>query len=127
MAEETKVEASFWERFTDKIGSWGEGIINFLGRLFGSSNERTIRSLGYVRGREGEHTVIPGSLLAQVNGLEPTVSTFSEEALKDLTTRFRACLQGEFQPRQYKKRPLPPDAEARPESGEGEEGAEAEE
>ncbi|HYT89354.1 MAG TPA: hypothetical protein VEL76_11665, partial [Gemmataceae bacterium] len=103
MAEETKVESSFWERFTDTLGSWGEGIVSFLGRLFGSSNERTIRSLGYIRGREGEHTVVPGSLLAQVNGLEETISTFSPDALKDLTVQFRACLQGEFQPRHYKK------------------------
>ena len=70
MAEETKVETSFWERFTDTLGAWGEGIVNFLGRLFGSSNERYIRSLGYIRAREGEHTVVPGSLLAQVNDIE---------------------------------------------------------
>src|SRR6266498_2813904 len=104
MADETKVEASFWEKLTDTLGGWTEGLVNFLGRLFGSSNERYIRSLGYIRAREGEHTVVPGSLLAQVNDLEETISTFSPDALKDLTVQFRACLQGEFQPRRYKKR-----------------------
>ena len=43
MSTETNMEASFWEKLTDKFSSFSEGIINFLGRLFGSSNERIIR------------------------------------------------------------------------------------
>ena len=39
-----------------------------LGRMFGSSNERLVRSLGFLRPRSTpEHTVIPGSLLEQAH------------------------------------------------------------
>src|SRR5205807_4182435 len=45
------------------------------------------------------------SHLDQVNILEPLMRAMTDEALKDLTPQFRACLAGEFQPRQYLKRP----------------------
>ena len=36
MSTETKMEANLWERFTDKLSSMSEGVVNFLGRLFAS-------------------------------------------------------------------------------------------
>src|SRR5438128_12659941 len=79
MATETKVEATFWEKLTDTLGGIIEAIVSFLGRLFGSSNERIIRALGYIRRRgSDEHTVIAGSLLAQVNDLEPIMLTLTD-------------------------------------------------
>src|SRR5262245_12623258 len=120
MAHEPKVEASFWERLGDALGAFGEGVVNFLGRLFGSSNERVVRKIGYLRARgDGEHNVVPNSILAQVNSLEPLMRAFTDEALKGLTPQFRACLAGEFAPVQYRKRLTETEAE------EGEEGAEA--
>src|SRR5262249_12237411 len=105
MAQDSKVEsASLWERLTDAISSFGEGIMNFLGRLFGSSNERYVRKLGSSRNRDGETVAAPGSLLAQVNDLEPLMRAFTDEALKGLTPQFRACLAGEFEPVTYRKR-----------------------
>src|SRR5262245_1194442 len=93
MATETTVETSWWERFTDGISAFFEGIVSFLGRLFGSSNERIIRSLGYIRRRPtDEHTVIPGSLLAQVNDLEEHMEAQSDEELKALTPAWRERL-----------------------------------
>jgi preprotein translocase subunit SecA len=61
-------------------------------RLFGSSNQRYIRKLGYVRAKDGSHTVIPGSLLAQVNDLEPQMRALSDEELAGLTPKFRERL-----------------------------------
>src|SRR5262249_40476388 len=84
---------------------------------------RLIRTLGYIRARSDEdHTVVPNSHLDQVNILEPLMRALSDEALKDLTPQFRACLAGEFEPRQYLKRPTQT-TEPAP-SADGEEGDE---
>jgi preprotein translocase subunit SecA len=90
------MEVSFWEKLTDSLGAFFEGLVTFLGRLFGSSNERTIRSLGYIRHRDGAYDVVPGSFLQQVNGLEEHMQGLSDEELKALTPVFRERLaQGE--------------------------------
>src|SRR5262249_7331181 len=113
MATETKIETTLWERFTEKVGAITEGVVGFLGRLFGSSNERIIRALGYIRRRQTDaHTVIPGSHLAQVNELEPLMLTLTDAALKDLTRHFRLCLAGKYEPARYVKKPVPPDPDA---------------
>ena len=49
MNAESSLEASPWERFTDGISAVSEGVVGFLGRLFGSSNDRLVRSLGYLQ------------------------------------------------------------------------------
>src|SRR3954468_10526946 len=89
----TGIELTLWERITDTIGSVSENIVGFMGRLFGSSNERVVRSLRYIRPRQSDaHTVIPGSLLDRVNQLEPVMHTMSDASLKELTAQFRECL-----------------------------------
>ena len=96
MANETQIQASFWERLVDSLGAFFEALVGFLGRLFGSSNERLIRSLGYIRRRDGSYTVTPGSLLSQVNELEEHMKGLSDEDLKAFTPVFRERLaQGE--------------------------------
>src|SRR5262245_61556353 len=98
MAQDSKVEsASLWERLTDAISSFGQGVTTFLGRLFASSTERHVRKPGFSRNRDGETVAAPGSLLARVNDLEPLMRAFTDEALKGLTPQFRACLAGEFE------------------------------
>src|SRR5262249_33991408 len=71
-----------------------EGVANGLNRLLGSSNERTVRRLGYIRPKSADekHKVIAGSLLAQVNELEPKMKALSDEELKGLTPKFRERL-----------------------------------
>src|SRR5581483_846263 len=94
MSTDTNLEVSLWERVTDSLSAMSEGLVGFLGRLFGSSNERIIRSLGYIRARGSEaHTVIPGSLLDQVNSLEESMRALSDEQLKAKTTEFRERLR----------------------------------
>jgi preprotein translocase subunit SecA len=94
MSTETNLEVGLWERVTDSFSAMSENIVGFLGRLFGSSNERIIRSLGYVRSRGSEaHTVIPGSLLDQVNSLEDEIRALTDEQLRAKTDEFRARLK----------------------------------
>src|SRR5262249_36567479 len=96
MVQETQIQASFWERLVDSLGAFVEGLVAFLGRLFGSSNERLIRSLGYIRHRDGTYAVTAGSLLAQVNDLEDHMTALSDEELKAITPALRERLaQGE--------------------------------
>jgi preprotein translocase subunit SecA len=98
MSTDTKMDVSFWEKLGDGLSAFSEGVGKFLTRLLGSSNERYIRKLGYIRPtRAGEQaTVIPGSLLAQVNALEEKMHALSDQELRDLTPVFRQRLaQGE--------------------------------
>jgi preprotein translocase subunit SecA len=88
------MDISFWERVADWFGNFSESIVGFLGRLFGSSNERFVRSIGYLRSRDPEvaHTVVAGSILAQVNALEETMTAKSDEELRGMTVHFRERL-----------------------------------
>ena len=76
MSTDTKMDVNFWEKLSDGITAFQEGVGSFLTRLFGSSNVRYVRKLGYIRpARPGaEHTVIPGSILDQVNSLEEKIA-----------------------------------------------------
>jgi preprotein translocase subunit SecA len=93
MATEQTME-SILERVGDVLGAVSEAIAKFLMRLLGSSNERTIRKLGYIRPRSPQdaHKVIPGSILAQVNELEEKMRALSAEELRGLTPKFRERL-----------------------------------
>jgi preprotein translocase subunit SecA len=94
MSNDTAINANIWERLTDGMSAFGEGVGRWLTRLMGSSNERYVRKLGYIRAKtsDGTHTVIPSSLLAQVNDLEPQMQAFSDDELKGSTARFRERL-----------------------------------
>ncbi len=94
MSTETKMDVSLWEKLGDKLSAMTEGLVGFLGRLFGSSNERTIRQIGYLRPRDvkSPHAVVPGSILDQVNKLEEKMRALSDAELKALTPQYRARL-----------------------------------
>src|SRR5712692_7739979 len=92
MATQTAVDISIWEKLGDGFSVFAEGLGSVLTRLFGSSNERTVRQLGYIRNKDGSYTVTPGSLLAQVNELEPNMLPLSDDELKALTPKFRERL-----------------------------------
>jgi preprotein translocase subunit SecA len=88
------MDISLWEKLGDGLTAVSEKAGNFLTRLFGSSNERTIRATGYLRSNDPKkpHTVQPGSLLAQVNDLEEQMRALSDDELKALTPKFRERL-----------------------------------
>jgi preprotein translocase subunit SecA len=97
MAEDTATENGWLEeafdQISDKMNAATEWAARFLLRILGSSNERYARKLGYIRNKDGSHTVIAGSLLAQVNELEPKMQALSDEELKALTPKFRERLR----------------------------------
>ncbi len=91
-------EASFWEKLGERLSGLTETFSRLLLRLFGSSNERYVRKLGYISPKKpGEAPEItPGSLLARVNELEPKMHDLSAAELEALTPKLRERLaQGE--------------------------------
>src|SRR6266496_3188477 len=99
MTTETKIHTTLWERFSDSVSSIGDGVVGFLGSLFGSSNDRLVRSLGYLRPKHtAEHTVVSGSHLDQVNSLEPLMTELRDDEFEQLTAEFRRRLGIEHRP-----------------------------
>ncbi|MBY0526893.1 MAG: preprotein translocase subunit SecA [Gemmataceae bacterium] len=92
MSTEQSMDVSILEKIGDAFGAASDAVARFLMRVLGSSNERFVRKLGYVRNRDGTHKVTPGSLLAQVNELEPKMKALGDEELKALTPKWRARL-----------------------------------
>lgn len=92
--ETTSMDVSIWEKLGDGLTAFSEGVAGLLMRLLGSSNERFIRKLGYIRARDPQqpYQVTPGSLLAQVNVLEDRMRALSDDDLKGLTPTFRERL-----------------------------------
>ena len=86
--------ANLWEKVSDSVSTFVEGAIKAVTRLIGSSNERYVRQLGYVRPNKpgAEHTVVPGSLLAQINSFEEKMRALTDEQLRELTPAFRQRL-----------------------------------
>jgi preprotein translocase subunit SecA len=94
MATETSMDVSFLEKLGDGFNAFSEGVAGFLTRLFGSSNERYVRNLGYIGSKDPAvpPTVVAGSLLAQVNEIEDKMRALSDEELKGLTPKLRERL-----------------------------------
>ncbi len=86
---------NIWDTVTDGLSTAADGISRFLTRLFGASNERYVRKLGYIpsSNRAKPHTVIPGSLLAHVNSLEDQMKALSDDELRQTTPRLREKLK----------------------------------
>jgi len=82
--------------FLDRLGDWFVGLTAALNRIiqrfFGSHNERIIKQIGFVRDKDGNDEVIPGSLLDRIAQLEPDMQKKSEGELKELTNKFRERL-----------------------------------
>ena len=77
----------------EQIGDWFGALTGKIERgvtkLFGSSNERRVRQLGFVRGKDGTTTVMPGSVIDRINKLEPELEKLSDEQLRNTAADFR--------------------------------------
>lgn len=95
MATDTKLEMGLLEKVGEKFSNFGDNTLKLITRLFGSSNERFVRKLGFIAARDPQtpHTVIPGSMLARVNVLEPQMAAMSDSELKELAPKFRERLK----------------------------------
>ena len=80
--------------FLDKFGDWFTAFTawfeRFVTRLFGSSNERRIRKIGYSRDKSGNEVLVPGSTLDRINQLEPQYQQLTDEELKQTAEKLRA-------------------------------------
>ena len=86
--------------FLEKVGDFFEvasgKLVRGITTLFGSSNERHIKRLGFSRDKHGNTTIVPGSMLDRINALEAEWQKLSDEELKQTASRFRArLLKGE--------------------------------
>ena len=83
--------------FLDNLGDWFNGFLawieQFVTGLFGTSNERRIRNLGFVRDRDGNTNITSGSVLDHINGLEPEWEKKTDSELKESADVFRARLK----------------------------------
>ena len=80
----------------EKVGDWfnasTSAVERFITRLFGSSNERRVEQIGYKRDKEGNATIVPGSLLERINSLEPEWEKKTDAELKETASKFRKRL-----------------------------------
>ena len=73
------------EGFNSVTGSFER----FLTKVFGSSNERTIKKIGYYRDKDGTSHVVPGSVLERINSLESEFEKQTDDELRQSAARFR--------------------------------------
>jgi preprotein translocase subunit SecA len=94
MSSQTSADSTFLEKLTDGFSSISDSFAKLILQLFGSSNERAVRKLGYIRSRDPKvpPTIASGSLVAKINALEEKMRPLSEEQLKALTPAFRERL-----------------------------------
>ena len=83
--------------FLDKVGDFFTATTQTVERaitsIFGSSNERQMRRLGFIREKTGETRIAPGSLLDRINALEPQYEQQSPEELMQTASRLRQRLR----------------------------------
>ena len=81
--------------FLEKIGDFfvalTAAIERFVTGLFGASNERMMKRIGFLR-KGRETTIIPGSLLDKINQQEEQWKALSDDELRQTATRFRERL-----------------------------------
>ena len=60
--------------------------------MFGSSNERRVKNIGFYRDKNGDSKIVPGSLIDQIGKLEPKYQALSDEELGQTSIKLRARL-----------------------------------
>ncbi|MCA9064178.1 MAG: preprotein translocase subunit SecA, partial [Planctomycetaceae bacterium] len=74
--------------FTAATSKFERGITS----MFGSSNERRMRKLGFVRDKHGNTTIVPNSLLGRINALESEWQKKSDDELRQTAAILRSRL-----------------------------------
>jgi len=81
----------FFERVGDFFVGLTAMIERLITRLFGASNDRMIRRLGFVR-KGSNDSIVPGSILDRIDKLEPELERLTDDELRETTARLRARL-----------------------------------
>ena len=82
----------FFDNVADFFTSLTSMLEPMIRGIFGSSNERAIRNIGYVRERDGNSHTVPGSVLDRINQLEPDMQKLSEGELRATTETLKQKL-----------------------------------
>ncbi len=82
--------------FLEQLGDWFNALTAFFERLitrfFGSSNERQVQKIGFDRDKDGNVSIVAGSVLDRINQLEPEIEKLTDDELKQTTPKMRARL-----------------------------------
>jgi preprotein translocase subunit SecA len=80
----------------DKVGDAINVVLGGAERLitglFGSSNERRVKAIGFSRDKQGRASIIPGSVLDRINQFEPDFEKQSDSELRETASRLRRYL-----------------------------------
>ncbi|MCA9088241.1 MAG: preprotein translocase subunit SecA [Planctomycetaceae bacterium] len=82
-----------FDRVGDFFTSATEALDTGIRRMFGSSNEREIRRIGFLRGRDGNTQIAPGSILDRIQQFEPAYEKLTDAELKQTAEKMRARLR----------------------------------
>ena len=80
------------DKFSDAFNVVLGGTERFITRMFGSANERRVRSIGFARDKQGNSSVTPGSTLDRINQLEPNYEKLSDAELRETASKLRRRL-----------------------------------
>ena len=80
------------DRVGDFFTSLTAGLEKGLRGVFGASNERQIKQLGFIREKDGSTTIVPGSFLDVVAKMEPEIQKLSDEELRQTAELMRGRL-----------------------------------
>ena len=80
------------DKFGDAFNVVLGGTERFITRMFGSSNERRVRGIGFVRDKQGNSSIVPGSTLDRINQLEPDYEKLSDAELRETASKLRRRL-----------------------------------
>ena len=80
----------------DKVGDAFNVVLGgaerFITGLFGSSNERRVKAIGFTRDKQGNSIIAPGSVLDRINQLEPDLEKLSDAELRETASKLRRRL-----------------------------------
>ena len=86
----------FLDRIGDVLNAATGTIERGVTKVFGSSNEKRVKELGFTRDKDGATKIAPGSLLDKIDRLEPTYEAMSDDELRQTASKMRERLkQGE--------------------------------
>ena len=90
-----QLEMGFFEKLGEKFSNFPDAVMKAMTRVFGSSNERFVRKIGFIASTDPNkpHQIVPGSLLARVNELEPSMAALSDAELRESASKFRERLK----------------------------------
>jgi preprotein translocase subunit SecA len=80
------------DKFSDAFNVVLGGTERMITRMFGSANERRVRNIGFIRDKQGNSSIVPGSTLDRINQLEPTLEKLSDAELRETASRLRRRL-----------------------------------